>query len=173
MRCDCGASAMSDTQWGSRSQHHTLMHNAQADVLACKPDSDRLHILTEYPIKILHTWDTIVRLHTFVPGSEAFYALQTVVQDLFCFKHVLPEHQGRAAENILFSVLVAPRVQEAAAAGSDAKVYVPNNVHFDTTEANVLRCGGVPVNLVVSRGPGFTGCLGEWIGTQGWESTFK
>ncbi len=43
--------------------------------------------------------------------------------------------------------------------GSDAKVYVPNNVHFDTTEAKVLRCGGVPVNLVVS-GRSSTACMG-------------
>ena len=48
--------------------------------------------------------------------------------------------KGRAAENVLFSVLVAPHAKPC---------YVPNNMHFDTTEANVLRCGGTPVNLAV------------------------
>jgi tryptophanase len=61
-------------------------------------------------------------------GSSSFYTLEAVVQDLFGFKHVLPEHQGRAAENVLFSSLVAPL----------PGCWVPNNTHFDTTEVRVV-----------------------------------
>jgi len=57
-------------------------------------------------------------------GSSSFYTLEGVVQDLSGFKHVLPEHQGRAAENVLFSTLVTQGC------------CVPNNTHFDTTEVN-------------------------------------
>ena len=58
-------------------------------------------------------------------GSPSWYRFLEAVQKLFPFKHVIPTHQGRAAEKILFSVINGPgRV-------------VPNNAHFDTTRANV------------------------------------
>jgi tryptophanase len=56
-------------------------------------------------------------------GGSSFYSLESVVQDLFGYKHVLPVHQGRAAENVLFSTLVAPK----------PGCFIPNNTHFDTT----------------------------------------
>ena len=62
------------------------------------------------------------------------------VQELFPFKHVIPTHQGRAAEKILFSVI-----------GGPGKV-VPNNTHFDTTRANVEFTGAEAVDLVIAEG---------------------
>ena len=58
-------------------------------------------------------------------GSPSYYVFRDAVRELFPFEHVIPTHQGRAAERILFSVLAEP-----------GKV-VPNNTHFDTTRANV------------------------------------
>ena len=70
-------------------------------------------------------------------GSESFFRLKKVVQDLTGFRHVIPTHQGRAAERILFSTLCKPGQ------------IVPNNTHFDTTRANIEFMGAKAVDLPV------------------------
>ena len=74
-------------------------------------------------------------------GSPSYYVFRDAVRELFPFEHVIPTHQGRAAEKIIFSVLAGP-----------GKV-VPNNTHFDTTRANVEYTGAQAVDLVIARGP--------------------
>jgi tryptophanase len=73
-------------------------------------------------------------------GSPSWYAFLESVQELFPFRHVIPTHQGRAAEKIVFGVL-----------GGPGKV-VPNNTHFDTTRANVEATGAEAVDLVIAEG---------------------
>ncbi|HLX34063.1 MAG TPA: tryptophanase [Candidatus Limnocylindrales bacterium] len=73
-------------------------------------------------------------------GSPSWYAFLESVQALFPFRHVIPTHQGRAAEKILFSVI-----------GGPGKV-IPNNTHFDTTRANVEFTGAEAVDLVIPEG---------------------
>ena len=73
-------------------------------------------------------------------GSPSWFRFETAVKDLFPFQHVIPTHQGRAAEKILFSVL-----------GGPGKV-IPNNTHFDTTRANVEASGATAVDLVIAEG---------------------
>jgi tryptophanase len=73
-------------------------------------------------------------------GSPSWFAFLESVQALFPFKHVIPTHQGRAAEKILFSVVGAPGKS------------VPNNTHFDTTRANVEASGAEAVDLVIPEG---------------------
>lgn len=70
-------------------------------------------------------------------GSPSYYVFADAVRGLFPFAHVIPVHQGRAAEKILFSVL-----------GGAGKV-VPNNTHFDTTRANVEATGAEAVDLPI------------------------
>ena len=73
-------------------------------------------------------------------GSPSWFVFLEAVRKLFPFEHVIPTHQGRAAEKILF-----------AAIGGPGKV-VPNNTHFDTTRANVEFTGAEAVDLVIAEG---------------------
>jgi tryptophanase len=73
-------------------------------------------------------------------GSPSFYEFQESVRNLFPFRHIIPTHQGRAAEKILFSVL-----------GGPGKI-IPNNTHFDTTRANVEFSGSEAVDFVIPEG---------------------
>ncbi len=73
-------------------------------------------------------------------GSPSWFTFLEAVTELWPFRHVIPTHQGRAAEKILFSVI-----------GGPGKV-IPNNTHFDTTRANIEATGAEAVDLVIPQG---------------------
>jgi tyrosine phenol-lyase len=73
-------------------------------------------------------------------GCRNYFNLRDTVQRIFGFKHFVPTHQGRGAENVLFSVAVKPGQ------------HVPNNMHFDTTMGNIIARGGRPTNHVIAEG---------------------
>jgi tryptophanase len=85
-------------------------------------------------------WAGIQRGDESYAGSPSWFAFLESVQVLFPFKHVIPTHQGRAAEKILFSAI-----------GGPGKA-IPNNTHFDTTRANVEFSGAEAVDLVIAEG---------------------
>jgi len=85
-------------------------------------------------------WACLQRGDESYAGSPSFYRFEAAVKALFPFAHVIPTHQGRAAEKILFSVV-----------GGKGKV-IPNNTHFDTTRANVEFTGAEAVDCLIAEG---------------------
>jgi len=85
-------------------------------------------------------WAGVMRGDESYAGSPSFHRFEAAVRELMPFKHIIPTHQGRAAEKILFHLV------------GNKQAYIPNNTHFDTTRANVEATGAKAVNLVIREG---------------------
>jgi tryptophanase len=85
-------------------------------------------------------WAGIQRGDEAYAGSPSWFRFEAAVKELFPYSHVIPTHQGRAAEKILMSAI-----------GGPGKL-IPNNTHFDTTRANVEATGAEAVDLVIAEG---------------------
>src|SRR6516225_8074223 len=85
-------------------------------------------------------WAGMLRGDESYAGARSWYRFESVLRELTGMPHILPTHQGRASERILFELV-----------GGPGKV-IPSNNHFDTTRANIEHSGAEAVDLVIDEG---------------------
>src|ERR1035437_8699811 len=126
----------------TRPQREQLLRAANYNLFLLPADDVLIDLLTDSGTGAMstHQWAAIMEGDESYAGSRSFDRFRDSVQDIFGYKHVIPTHQGRAAERILFNVMCKK---------GDV---VPNNTHFDTTRANVEFVGAEAVDLVNPEG---------------------
>src|SRR6476661_8759617 len=124
----------------TREEREKLIEGAGYNLFQLHANDILIDLLTDSGTSAMSTaqWAAMMRGDESYAGSESFYRLKRAVQDLTAFKHVIPTHQGRAAERILFTVMCKQ---------GDV---VPNNTHFDTTRANIEFTGARAVDLPIA-----------------------
>jgi tyrosine phenol-lyase len=125
----------------SPEERERLLAQAGYNLFLIEARNILIDLLTDSGTSAMSTeqWAAIMRGDESYAGSESFFGLKRVVEDLTGFKHVIPTHQGRAAERILFTVMCR------------SGHIVPNNTHFDTTRANVEFTGARAVDLPLAE----------------------
>lgn len=128
-------------RWTTRAERESLLRQAHYNLFLLPADGILIDLLTDSGTAAMSTrqWAAMMLGDESYAGSTSYEHFRRSVQDVFGFKHVIPTHQGRAAERILFGVMCKP---------GDV---VPNNTHFDTTRANLEFMGAQAVDLPIPQ----------------------
>lgn len=126
----------------TREERTAYLENAHYNLFALDSENVIIDLLTDSGTSSMsaNQWASIMKGDESYAGSPSFDKFRKAVHHLMPFTHIIPTHQGRAAEKILFSII-----------GGKGK-YILNNTHFDTTRANIEFTGAEAVDLVIAEG---------------------
>ena len=126
----------------TREERLVYLENAHYNLFSLDSENVLIDLLTDSGTSSMsaNQWAAIMKGDESYAGSPSFHRFEKAVQHLMPFSHIIPTHQGRAAEKILFSAIGGPGK------------YILNNTHFDTTRANIEFSGAVGVDLVIEEG---------------------
>ncbi len=121
----------------TRSERERLLEAASYNPFLLHSDDVLIDLLTDSGTTAMSAkqWSALMDGDEAYAGSRSYYRFEEVVRDITGFKHIIPTHQGRAAEKILFSLV-----------GGPGRI-IPNNTHFDTTRANIEVSGAQAIDL--------------------------
>ncbi len=125
----------------TRGQREEILHAAHFNLFGIRAEDVLIDLLTDSGTGAMSSaqWAGIMRGDESYAGARSYYQFYDQVRQITGFKYILPTHQGRASERILFDVLCTPGM------------VVPNNNHFDTTRANIEHSGAEAVDLVIDE----------------------
>src|SRR5262245_42399602 len=125
----------------TRAERERYLKDAAYNLVLLKAENVIIDLLTDSGTGAMSAeqWSALMHGDESYAGSKSFYRFEETVRDIFGFKHVIPMHQGRAAERILFSTTC------------NRGSVVPNNTHFDTTRANVEYTGAEAIDLSIAE----------------------
>src|SRR5688572_11223775 len=122
----------------TRAQRETLLERARYNLFSLHAEDVTFDLLTDSGTAAMSAaqWGAMMIADESYAGSRSFLRFESIVRDLTGFRHIIPTHQGRAAERILAQIQVRPGCA------------IPSNSHFDTTRANVEYNGGEALDLL-------------------------
>ena len=129
-------------RFSTREEREVVLQRGHYNLFLVPADDVLIDLLTDSGTSAMSAaqWGAMMQGDESYAGARSFYRFEAKVRELTGFRHIIPTHQGRAAERILFSLV-----------GGAGKT-IPNNTHFDTTRANVEFSGAEAVDLPAEEG---------------------